>query len=215
MSGLECINLCFSCSANFVLSYLIAGCSMGNCNFVHGPFPLRQQPLCICQQKGENICLWALFQKIQCNDWPITVTVSVLLFHCCETNYHKFSCLKQNTFMISVSMAWEFGCRLAGFSAHVVQPETELLVGSVVSSKVWSPSRLIHVVGRIKFLVIVGLRSPFFLVRSVSWGALSATRGHAYVLTTWPSDILAAEFSKTSRRTPLLFCCNKVLYNVT
>ena len=77
---------------------------------------------------------------------------SVLVTHCCVTNYHKLSSLKQYSFMSSqfcISKAWH---GMAGFS-----------VLSKLGWRRWGKSalKLILVIGKIQFLPVVELRYLF------------------------------------------------------
>ena len=88
--------------------------------------------------------------------------VSTLVIFCWVTNYHKLSGLKQQQiYYLMVSMHQKSGQSLAESSVRVSLGWNQGVHKAAISSKAWSslPSSL--VVGRIQFLVIVRLKSPF------------------------------------------------------
>ena len=83
-------------------------------------------------------------------------------------HYHKFSSLKQNKFIFSVSVGQEFGQRLIGISAQ--DPER-------LGSKCWLAlpyhiehrvlSKIVPIADRIQFFVVVELRSPVLFPKAL------------------------------------------------
>ena len=83
---------------------------------------------------------------------------SVLVIHCCVTNYHKLSSLKQYSFMSSqfcISKAWH---SMAGFSFQNITRLESSWVGGVGEK---SALKLILVIGKIQFLPVIELRYLF------------------------------------------------------
>lgn len=76
---------------------------------------------------------------------------------CCITNYYKFSSFKQ--LFIICSYKSEFGHSIAGFSAQGLN-KAEIKVSEGIHHPE-SSSKLTWVFGRIQFLSVIGLGSPF------------------------------------------------------
>lgn len=85
----------------------------------------------------------------------------VLILYCCITNYHKFSLLKQTYLLYHSSVGQK--SRLSQLNSLLKVPQGKIKVLAGLS---WgrSASMFILIVGRIQFLVVVGLRSPFPLL---------------------------------------------------
>lgn len=87
---------------------------------------------------------------------------SVVVTYCCITNYPKFSGLKQQTFIISLSLDLEFSCSVAGWLCLSVSHKAPIKVaaGTAVSSK--AQHELTRELNRIQFLTGYWTEPQFF-----------------------------------------------------
>ena len=97
---------------------------------------------------------------------------SVVVTYCCITNYPKFSGLKQQTFIVSVSLDLEFGCSLAGWLCLGVFHKAAIKVsaGTAVSSKAQHELTHVSLTG-FSFSLVIGLSLSSFL--AVGWRSSS------------------------------------------
>lgn len=133
---------------------------------------LNKLPDCFSKWQCHSSSLWSVYESSSCSIPPQThVTVSLLVFWCCVANFHKFSGLKQDAWILSHSCGSEVQTHW-GWIYFSESHKAKIKVLSGLHSD-WSVGSYFKLTpcGMIQFFDVVGVRSPFacWLSAHIPW----------------------------------------------